>query len=121
MAKLPLSTANLEPANFDAKSVSIFFVKSIWSTVLVDKISPTFLITTLSFSLEPSGVDWSGIFGISKRYSLIDSKSTFNNSFSFFRSELIVSIFSFNEALSEPEALSFPNSSDNFFLEDGSV
>ena len=86
--------------------------------MLVEVISPTFLIRTFWLSFVPSGVVSSGMFGISKRNSFMLSKSEFNNSFSFFKSEFILSISSFNELMSDPEALSLPNSSDNFFRED---
>jgi hypothetical protein len=76
------------------------------------------LTTTFSLSLFPSGVDSSGMFGISNKIVLIDSKMRFSDSFLIFKFSFIESIFFFKPSVFSPDDFNLPKSFDKFFLSD---
>ena len=66
-----LRTEKRVPDNLTASSESMSSAISVWSLEFDETGSPTFLITTLSSSLEPRGTLKWGIFGISSKKSSI--------------------------------------------------
>ena len=116
LAKSPSKTANLDPDNLAASSVSIFLVISRWSRVLVLIISPCLLIILLSSSDDPSGTESWGMFGISSSKLFKFFKTSWSSESFFSKSEFFLSITFFKSEVSSPDALSFPNSDESFFL-----
>ena len=84
----------------------------------MEVIFPTVLITTLSLSFLPSGVDSWGILGISNKILFMDSKIRLSDSFLIFKLSFIKSIFFFKLSVFSPDDFNFPKSLERAFLSD---
>ena len=114
----PFKTENLEPAKFEAISVSISEVIERWSGDFFVFITPYFDTTTLSISDEPTGTSSLGILGISSIKLFIETRRSCKLSSFNLRSELIESISFLRSSVSSPEDFNLPNCEESSFLFD---